>query len=451
MTFKSVAIAEARACLQLAIPLAAVQLSEAAINFIDTIMMGQLGSLILAAGSLGTITFTTFLLVTSGMLSSVGAMAAISVGGKDFQLLRRVAGNGMLLSTIISIPLMVAIWNLRPILRHLGQSEEHLAIAEIYFHAIVWGFPAAVGFIYLKNLTSALNRPRLISIVMVAGILLNAIGNYVLMYGKFGFPELGLAGIGWASTFAFWAKLIVAAIGLSRDRLLRSYQLFKNGIACDLTVLFELIQLGIPAAMLLGVESFLFLTVSYLIGSLGTVSLAAHKIALQTAGMTFMVSVGIAYATTMRVGQYLGQKDWQGIRRAGFTGISLSALFMLATSVLFWCFPEAIIGMYLDTSNPENLPVVEVAKKLLAIAALFQLVDGIQAVAGGALRGIKDTRIPLAIGFFCYWAIGFSSGYYLGIVGSLQEAGLWWGLALGLASASVGLTYRFHCQSSGYS
>lgn len=436
-------LTEIRACLGLAIPLAAAQVSEAAIGFIDTIMMGWLGSQNLAAGGLASITFNALLIASTGMLSAVGALAAIAYSAGDLQQLRRIASGGIWLAIVLSVLMMILLWNFALIFRVLGQEEINIRLAEKYLQAILWGLPAAFAFAFFKNLVSALNRPRIIMLTMVCGIAMNALGNYILAFGKWGFPELGLVGLAWSSAFAFWVKAIAVFSFISLHAHFRKFKLFRNILCWDSSILRILVQIGSPIAVTFFIETSLFTSVTYLIGQLGSISLAAHQIALQTAVMTFMVCVGISYATTMRVGQMLGKKDLSGVKRAGYVGIAISTVFMSLTACLFWVFPEQIVSIYLDVNNPKNQDILELAIALLSIAAIFQLFDGIQVTAAGALRGIKDTKVPMVIGIFSYGAIGLGSGYVLGMVLGWESVGLWWGLVCGLFAASAMLTWRF--------
>ncbi|MDB9314760.1 MATE family efflux transporter [Spirulina sp. CS-785/01] len=438
---------EAKPCLKLALPLAAAQLSEGAINWIDTIMMGWLGSQTLAAGALGTGTFLACNLVGTGLMAAVGSFAAIAFGAGRQSQLYQTTSAGLWLTVGFSLPIMVLLGNMSPLLLQLGQAETNVILAQSYFNAILWGFPAAIGFTMLKNITSAVNQPRIIMLTMVGGILINVVGNYVLMFGKFGFPRLELAGLGWASTLAFWVKFLIVLFFIQFSPKFKPYHLLKRWYIPPLHTLRELLKVGIPSAVIFGVETGLFTCTTYIMGTLGTVALAAHLIALQTAATTFMIPVGIAYATTMRVGHRWGERDGLGVRRAGFTGIVLGAMFMGCMSILFLSFPRSIVGLYLDLNDPENQAVIDSAIIFLKIAGLFQLVDGIQVIANGALRGLKDTKMPLIIGLIAYWVIGLGSGYSLGILGQFGGIGLWWGLVLGLMTAAFAFTLRFHQQT----
>ncbi|NES95184.1 MAG: MATE family efflux transporter [Desertifilum sp. SIO1I2] len=437
-------IQEIKACLHLAIPLAAAQLAQAATNFIDTVMMGWLGPQSLAAGGLGAITFAMLLLVGTGVVSAVGATVAIAHGEGNIKRVSRLSAMGLWVSLLLSIPTMLLIWYLGPILAFLGQEPSNVQSAQTYLQAIVWGFPAALAFATLKNILSALNHPRTIMAIMVSGVTLNVAGNYVLMFGKLGFPALGLAGIGWASTLSFWITCGAAVLYILKHREFKPYRIFEHLPQFDGTAFGDILQIGWPVGVLFAVESGLFTATAYLMGALGTISLAAHQIAIQTAAITFMVPVGISIATTMRVGLLIGQANPQGAKRAGYVGMGLGTLFMGITAAIFWLFPQQIVGIYLDIHNPENGPAIAAAIPLLGVAAIFQIVDGIQVIAAGALRGLKDTRIPMLIGIFAYWCVGFTGGYLLGLRLGWGGVGLWLGLALGLGCAAAILTWRFN-------
>lgn len=437
-------LSEAKACLLLAIPLAAAQLAQASTNFFDTVMMGWLGSQTIAAGALGSMVFMTLVLICTGILSAVGAIAALAFGAGDRGRISRLTSQGLWLSVILSLPIMGLIWNFGPILLLLGQETSNVLLAETYMKAIVWGFPAAMGFAVFRNAISALNKPRSMMVIIIFGVLLNIIGNYVLGFGKLGFPALGLAGIGWASSISLWFMFATAAFYIQFDRELQKYDIFPKIYQFDRFIFWEILHTGWPIGVLLGVEAGLFAVTALLMGYLGTITLVAHQIALQTAVITYMVAVGVSYATTIRVGQLRGANDAIGARRAGYVGMGISAIFMSVMALIFWTYPDRIIALYLDIKNPDNLQVVNLSISLLSIAAMFQIFDGIQATAGGALRGLKDTRIPMFIGIFSYWCIGLFGGYIMGFRLAWEGAGLWLGLVAGLVFAAAILTWRFH-------
>ncbi|MBW4517015.1 MAG: MATE family efflux transporter [Timaviella obliquedivisa GSE-PSE-MK23-08B] len=443
MSIRSQIISEVRASLFLALPLAGAQMAQAAIAFVDTAMMGQLGSQTLAAGGLGAISFGALLIIGSGIVAAVSPIAAEAHGAGQPQKVGQVIRQGFLLAILVALPIMALIWHMRSLLSSLGQPQELLEQTELYLRAIVWGYLPGLGFAVLKDFASAISKPRSVIIITLCSVPLNIVGNDVLMYGKLGLPALGLEGIGWSSTIVLWSMFLAIALYIRSQRQFRIYGIFQGFPKFDRGMIQELLHIGLPIGIIAFVETGLFTVTTFLIGQIGVAPLAAHQIALETAGVTFRIPLGIAFATTVRVGQLVGQNNLRGARFAGYVGIALGAAFMGSTAILFWTMPRPIVALFLDVQDPANAIVVELAQVLLGVAAMFQIFDGIQVIAVGALRGLKDTRIPMVIGIFAYWGIGLVSGYGFGMVLGWGAVGLWWGLAMGLAVAAGVLTWRF--------
>jgi MATE family multidrug resistance protein len=440
---KNRVFSEIKHCLDLAIPLAGAQLAQSLVAFIDTMMMGWLGSSTIAAGGLGAATFNVFLITGISIVSAVSPLTAEAYGAGNAQQVGRVVRQGFWVALTFALPITVLLWSAGFFLRRLGQAPETVALTETYLQAIAWGYFPALGFAVLRSYISSLSRTRPIIVVIMGGTILNIVGNYVLMLGKLGFPALGLAGIGWASTISLWSTFIALALYALVHPQLRVYKAFSHLYRFEPVVYWDLLRVGLPIGILAIAEAGLFTVTTFLMGQISTVTLAAHQIALQTAATSFMVPLGVSFATTIRVGQMLGQGDRSGARLAGYVGMGIGATFMAGMSLLMWTIPERIVSLYLDTTDPINADVVTVAKNLLGVAAWFQLVDGIQVTANGALRGLKDTYIPMMIGIVAYWGIGLTSGYILSARMGLGGVGLWWGLAIGLAVAAMVLTWRF--------
>lgn len=440
---KSRVITEIKECLLLAIPLAGAQLSQAATTFVDTVMMGILGSQVIAAGALGATTFHFLINVSSAILSAVSPLVAEAYGAGRKEQVAQVVRQGLWLSIIIAVPMTLLIWYSGSLLLLLKQEPASVALAETYLRAIAWGYLPGLGFAVLRSFVSALSQPRPVIAVVIGGTLFNIGGNYILMFGKYGFPALGLAGIGLASALSVWGMFAALAIYILCQPQLRSYCVFSNLHQCEGKIFRELLQVGLPIGILAGVEGGFFTFITFLMGQFGTVTLAAHQIALQTAVLTFMIPLGISIATTVRVGQFMGQENPHGARLAGFVGIGIAAVFMAMMGILFWTIPEKIVSLYIDTTAAKNRAVVNLAKTLLGVAAMFQIADGIQVNAAGALRGLKDTRVPLLIGILAYWGIGLTCGYTLSSMMGFGGVGLWWGFVIGLAVSAGVLTWRF--------
>lgn len=444
MLTRSKVTTEIQKCLYLAVPLATAQLAQSATGFVDTIMTGMLGSEALAAGGLGANFFTYLMILAIGIVSAVSPLAAEAHGAETPQRVSWVVRQGLWLALLLSLPLMVIVLNGTPLLLALGQNPDTVALTQTYLSAISWGYFPALGFAALRSFVSALSQPRSVMVIVVGGTVVNMVGNYVLMFGKFGFPALGLAGIGWASAGSFWIMFLALAGYIVWQPLFSQYQVFHQLHRLDGKTLRSLLRVGLPIGGMIGVEAGLFTITTFLMGQLGTATLAAHQIALQSAALAFNIPLGISFATTVRVGQLFGKQDLPGSRLAGFVGIGLGGVSMAATALLFWVAPGFVVDLYLDLNDPTNAEVIFLAKTFLGVAAVFQLVDGIQANAAGALRGLQDTRIPLLIAILSYWGCGLSSGLILSRTMGLGGVGLWWGLALGLTVAAIVLPLRFY-------
>lgn len=432
---------EVKRTFYLAAPLILAQLAQISMSFIDTVMVGRLGNQALAAIALGSSIFMMVLIICMGTLFSVGPIVAQAYGRQDRETMARATRQGMWLAALLSLPAVLIFRNISPLLLWMGQDADIVPLSAAYLRAISWGFLPSLCLIALRGLLEGMGHPRPIMFISFAGVGLNIVANYTLIFGHFGFPALGLVGTGYATSFVYSSMFAMAALFVRRS--LPDYRIFAGLRRPDFSSLRELVRIGIPIGMTLGFEAGLFTVTALLMGLLGTVELAGHQIAIQTASFTFMVPVGLATATSIRVGQVTGQGDIQAARLAGFVGIALSVLVMLASATAFWLIPRQIASLYLDIHAAENQAVVAQAVMFLGFAAMFQVFDGIQVSASGALRGLKDTRVPMLLSLFSYWFIGMSSGVVFTFVVGLGGRGLWMGLLLGLGSAALLLFRRF--------
>lgn len=428
--------------LTLALPLVLAQVAQNAMSFIDTLMVGRLGNEELAGIALGGTLFGFVLLVFSGVLLAVGPAVSQAHGAGRPAEAARAVRQGLWLGLFLVVPAFALFWWSEPLLLALGQEAATAALASRYLRAIAWGLLPAFGFVALRGFMEGLSVARPIMLISFLGVGLNVLANNALMFGRWGFPALGLVGTGYASSLVYTLMFLAAALFVARR--FAGYRVFAGLHRPDATMLRELLRVGVPIALTLGFEVSMFGTITLLMGLRGAPQLAAHQIAMQTASITFMVPLGLAIATSIRVGQAVGRSDPQAARRAGIMGMVASIAVMCLSALTFLLAPEAIIGLYLPVADPANIQVVGLASSFLAIAAMFQLFDGLQVSSAGALRGLKDTRVPMLMTLLSYWGIGVSSAALLCFALGLGGRGLWLGLVLGLAAAAFLLSWRFN-------
>ncbi len=435
--------------LRLAGPVVAALLAQNSMSFVDTIMVGRLGSGALAGVALGNTVYFTLMVMCTGAVVAVGPMVAQAFGRGDDAAVGASVRHGLYLALALAAPAFLALWNVAPVLRLLRQQPETIAAAQLFLRAEAFGFLPALWFIALRNFIEGVTRPWPVTVITLMGVLFNVTGNYLLIYGNLGFPRLGIVGSGLTTSFVYWAMFAVLAVYVGRRRSFGRFGVFRGLSRFQPPVFAEVFRIGWPIAIAHAVESGLFMVTALLAGVLGTQALAAHQIAIQCAAFSFMVPLGVGIATSVRVGHAVGRADRPGVRRAGYAGIALGAAFMLLAALVFWLAPRAVISLFLDLGDPANAPVIALATSLLGVAALFQLFDGVQVSASGALRGMKDTRAPMVICLVSYWVVGMAVSVGLCFWRGWGAVGLWWGLVLGLATASVLLGARFVRRSQG--
>jgi multidrug resistance protein, MATE family len=436
--------AELRATLALAAPLAAANLAQMAMGVTDTVMVGRLGATPLAAAGLGAMLYFTGGVMLQGILSAVSPLAAHALGAGDRAAAGRIAGAGLVLGMLMALPFVGALTSLDRLLLALGYDAALAAEIGRFLQAIAWGGPAFLGFAVLRSLFAALSHTRAVMAVLFVCVAGNAMLNWVLIYGHLGAPALGVAGSGYASAINQWLMLAGLALCTWMMPPLAALRVLRSALAPRRIEMANILRLGLPIGGIMGIEVGVFLAAGILMGLLGAAALGAHQLVLNCASITFMVPLGLSQAATVRVAYELGAGREFAARRAGFVALALGTLFMGATSALLWIFPQAIIAVYVDVADPANRDVVQIAWRLIAIAALFQVFDGMQVIAAGALRGYKDTMTPMLLAGFGYWGAGFVGGWLLAFPLGYGPVGLWCGLALGLAVVAILLTLRLH-------
>ena len=435
---------EIREFFKLAVPLASAQVAQSATGFADTIMMGRMGAEVLAAGGLAAIIFLSIMNAASGVAMGVSPLIAEAFGAGQKKRIEQVARQGFWLTLLVSLPLMIGIGHLDTWLAHSGQTETTLKLVNTYLDIMLWGLFPAVGFAALRATVSALSQARPVMLIMMVGTAFNIVGNYALGFGKFGLPQLGLAGLALSTVLALWGMFLALALYMVINPRLRNYRIFPALHCVRPQTLCELAWVGVPIGLFTALEWGFFMVIMLWMGMLGTEVLAAHQVVLQTIMIVFMVPLGISYATTVRVGQWLGCRDRLGIQRAARVSMAITTVFMVGISITFLLFPKQVIGIYLDVQNPDNAAVFEIAFPLLVIAAIAQVVDGFQKSVYGSLQGLQDTQIPTLLNVLGYWGVGLSVGYVLGFTLGLGSIGLWIGQSVAAAVVAGLFIWRFY-------
>ena len=429
---------ELRATLKLAWPLILANLTMTLIQSTDVVLLGWLGAHQLASAALGINLTFAVALVALGIITASSPMMATALGARSnaVRTVRRTFRQGLWAVVIMVLPIWLLLWNAQSVIVALGQQPDLAAEAGLFLRGYMWSLLPWLLFQVMRNFLSALERPGWILGISVAGILLNALISWSLIFGKFGLPALGIFGGGLGSTLTWSFLALGLAVVLVTDRQFRRFHLFGRWWRPDWPRLRRLFKLGLPIGMTMGFEGGVFSAAAYLMGRIDAASVAAHAIALQIAATAFMVPLGLGQATTVRVGLALGRGDRDGIARAGWTAFALGVGFMVLTAMLMWFAPGMLVGLFLH-SGGANDRVIALAVSFLAVAAIFQVADGAQVVGAGMLRGLHDTRVPMGFALFGYWVIGLGVGVWLAFMVGWQGVGIWAGLAAGLAAVAV--------------
>jgi len=432
-----------RATLVLGLPLVGSHLAQFATKITDTVMLGWYGVEPLAAAVLGSTMFFLLFLLGAGFSQAVMPLVASASAGEAVALARRVTRMGMWLSLLFAAAVMPLMWWSEAVFLALGQDPAVSALAQDYLRIAGWGLGPALLVMVLKSFLAALERTSWVLWVTVAAAVLNALINYAFIFGNWGAPELGVRGAAIASLGTQTATILVLGgyVILARD--FRPYTLFARFWRADWGAFAQVFRLGWPIGLTLLAEVGLFSATSIMVGWIGTRELAAHGIAIEITAAFFMIHLGLANAATVRIGRARGAADGAGLRQAARAGGLLTLVVAGASMTVFVAFPEFLVGLFLDPSDPARPAIVAIGAALLLVAAIFQLADGAQVMALGLLRGIQDTRVPMLMAAFAYWGVGAPASYFFGFILGFGVTGVWWGLIAGLAAAGILMTWRF--------
>jgi MATE family multidrug resistance protein len=434
---------EVRATGLLALPLVLGHVSTGLIAFVDNVIAGHHGTDTFAAVSIGTALLWLPMLVPIGTLISLTASVSQLHGAGREREIGPLFRQALWLSLGLSIVMFAFLTWVPPLLPAFGIAPDIVPGATAFLHAVRWGVPALTFFFCMRYLNEGMHWTLPTMLLGFGGLLVLAPLGYALCNGKWGFPEMGAQGLGIASAVTMWLQALCFAVYLMKTRRFAALGLFERFDPPNWSAISDLLRTGLPIGITVLMEGGLFIITALLIGRIGAVEASAHQVAINVAQLCFMIPMGVAEATTVRVGHAVGRDDALGVRRAVWAGIAI-VLCTQVLSILVLVFGHAhVVRLYTD-----DLAVAALASTLLLYAAVFQLPDGIQVLAAGALRGLKDTRVPMFIAMFAYWGLGMPLGAGLGLGLGMGPQGMWIGLIVGLTAASILLGFRLRVSSN---
>lgn len=440
---------ELPATLALAWPLAAANLLQMLVYAIDVIFVARLGEATLAASSLGVSIFGLLMWTSTGLVGAAAPLMAAELGRRNHAVreVRRTVRMALWLSVLVGIAAMGVCLAGGWIMHVTGQPADISARAAEFLAILMWAMIPMIMASVLRVFVSALGRAQIGMMITLLALGINALGNWMLVFGNLGMPALGLMGSGLSSIITSLATLAAYVVVIQSDRRLRRYHLFGNLWRPEWSRFVDMIRIGTPIGLTILAEGGLFTSAAFLMGRIGEAQLAGHTIALQVAALAFQVPFGIAQAATIRVGMAYGAGNHRGITVAGQASLLLGVGFMGATALLIWLSPSLVLSLYVDVTAPQNAAMVGFAMQFLIVAAAFQLFDGAQAVLQGSLRGLQDTRTPMFIAITGYWLGGYGTAIYLGFWTPLAGIGVWVGLAVGLIAVAALLAIRWRARA----
>ena len=420
-------------------PVVGTQLLGMGLNVTDTIMAGQLSAADLAGVAVGNALYLPVFMFGIGTLVAINPVVSHHLGGKRFDEIGKSARQMLWVVALIALPSFFLVRWLPELMPIVRVAPEIIPLATNYMLAASWGIPAYFLFSGFRYFSEGLAYTRPAMLVALGMLIVNIPADYIFMYGAFGLPQLGAEGTGYATSLVQWAGGLSMLIFTAKFKTYRRFKIFVRIKGPDWDRIAELLRIGIPNALSTTMEVLLFAAVSVLMGTLSVHASAAHQVAINIAATVFMIPLGLSLAVSQRVGISIGKGLIQEARFRGFMGTAVCTGVTTITAILLFSFPETIVSIY-----TQDLEVSNLAVSLVFFAAVFQLSDGLQVGAFGALRGLKDTRMPMVFNLISYWFIGFSVGYYLSFIGGYGPEGLWMGLIAGLTTAAMLHNTRFH-------
>jgi len=423
---------EIRPMATLAMPVVVAEIGWVAMGLVDTLMVGPLGPEAIGAAGVGSALFIGVVIFAMGLLLGLDTLVSQAFGAGRIDECHRWLVHGIVLSFGVAIPVSLILFVLSNLLARWGLDPTVLALARPYLDVVLWSVLPLLLYATFRRYLQGMGVVRPVMIALVSANIINAIVNWILIYGKLGFPALGVRGAAWATVVSRVVMAGYLLVTIVQREWGRRPGLFETPLTIEWPWMRRLLSLGAPAASQITLEVGVFAAATALAGRLAPLALAAHQIAIHIAALSFMVPLGVSSAGAVRVGHAVGRRDPSGAARAGWTALMFGAGFMACTAATFVLVPRVLMGAFTRDEG-----VLQLGASLLAVAAIFQLFDGIQGVATGVLRGLGDTRTPMVWNLVGHWFVGLPTGYFLCFGLNRGVIGLWWGLSIGLIICGV--------------
>ncbi|WP_420549436.1 MATE family efflux transporter [Curvivirga sp.] len=428
---------------KVALPICLSLLGQMAMGTTDVIFIGQLGPTELASASLSSHIYYIYFMISIGIILASNSLISQFRGQENQRMIRRTVRQSIWIAILCSIVFMIPLWFMKEVFIMLGQEESLAITAGRYTDYLMWSFLPAVAFVSLRCFFVGMQQAKMAAVIVWSAVPINAGLDYLLIFGGFGIPALDIEGAGIATTIVSTMIFIAGAITVTFKQPFADYQIFKNFWRPDWEIFTRLFKLGTPMSIRLTLEESVFTVSAILLGWLGIIELAAHTIIMVILGTTYMISLGIADATTSRVGYEFGAKNYIQARQNGWVGFFATLTFTITAALIVIIFSTEISEFILDPSTERADEVLFVAAGVMLIAAFSQIPDGIQLSIAGCLAALNDTKVPMFASIFCYWGLGFSIAWLLAFELDMGVAGFWLGLFIGLCSSAVVNLLRF--------
>jgi MATE family multidrug resistance protein len=433
---------EIKDTLAISLPLVISQIVYASSGFLGTAMVARLGEDALAASVLVSMIWMCLSVLFFGLLNSISILISHQFGASNHEDISKIMGQAFMLGILVTIMLIVSMSTMPYFLSISGQPAHVLQLSTIYMHSLLWEIPALVMLIVIEQFLAGINHTKMVLMISLIVVPIEIPLIYILIFGKFGLPKFGIAGIGYGFATTYTLTLIFITWYLFKSKQFHRFGIFSRLTQFHRNYFTELCKVGLPMGFMHVIEVCAFTIMTFWIARFGTTTLAAHQIVLQFIWFAITLVFAMSQAVTVRVGYSVGRQNMTAVKHASYVGMGINALFVLVISTFFYFIPTFFLRLDLNLSDPSNASLVHSASSLLSISAVLLIFDNFRIIGFGALRGLKDTRFPMYAAAVAFWLVGLSAAYFFGFVMKGEGQGIWWGMTLGIGVGALMVLHR---------